>query len=70
MRYFNKIEWKTTAKGQRTALGPGDWPSGTYVLKRDWGIPEVRYRQGQTVYLDQAEATQLGQAGAIVRAGS
>lgn len=59
--------WKITAKGQRIALGPGDWPEGTYILKRDWGIPDVLYRQGQSVYLGQAEATRLGRAGAIER---
>jgi hypothetical protein len=64
---FDYLEWKTTSKGQRTALGPEDWPPGTYTLTRDWGIPDVLYRRGQRVWLEQKEATRLGLVGAIVR---
>lgn len=64
---FDNLEWEYTAKGQRTAPGPHYRSAGRYTLTRDWGIPDVLYRQGQTVYLDQEEATRLGRAGAIER---
>ncbi len=54
-------EWKTTSKGQRTALGRDDWPSGTYVLVKDFGIPNLPgfLPKGSSAYLTTEQATRM-----------
>jgi hypothetical protein len=58
---FDRLEWKKTAKGQRSALGPEDWPPGTYTLTRDWGIPDFPgfLPKGSLVNLTTGQATRM-----------
>lgn len=65
--------WTTTAKGQRIAVSSNDpWPAGEYTLAVDrWSAPDgTEYVLGDTITLDEAEATRMGNAGAIAPAGT
>jgi hypothetical protein len=67
---------ETTAKGQRHPAERDErWEAGEYVLLAERHVPahqegDVELVRGDTVVLEEGEATRLGNAGAIAPVGS